>query len=104
MQVPNVVTEKKNIIVEIVVLCAFLGAMYYAYSLMSEQSPVTTVSANQQLFGPNLTLLLKAVNDDHIVLNNLSFMDGEVVRQLQDFSEVILPNPKHGRPNPFIPN
>lgn len=104
MQVPNALTEKKNIIIEVAVLCVFLGAMFYGYTLISEKSIVTTVSANQQLFGPNLTLLLKAVNEDHIVLNNISFMDGEIARQLKDFSEVISPNPKHGRANPFIPN
>lgn len=103
MQVSNILTEKKSIIIEVVVLCVFLGVMYYGYTIISEKPTTTITSANKQLFGPNLTLLMKAVNEEHLVLNDLSFMDGEVVRQLKDFSEVILPNPTHGRDDPFSP-
>lgn len=103
MQVPTIFAEKRNLIIEVVVICLFLGAMYYGYTLFSEQSPTTTTSANQQLFGPNLTILLKAVNEDHLVLKDVSFMNTELVRQLQDFSEVISPNPTRGRDDPFVP-
>lgn len=104
MQVTNILTEKKNIILEVVVLCIFLGALFYGYTLISEKTPITTTSTTQPLFGPNMTLLFKAINEDNIVLNNRSFMTGQVARQLQDFSEVILPSVKRGRDNPFFPN
>ena len=94
--------EKKNLIVEVIILCLFLGGMYYAYTLVSEQSPTTTAASSEQLFGPNLTLLIKAVNQDHVVLKDISFLNSELVRQLQDFSEEI----KHtsvGRDDPFVP-
>lgn len=104
MQVPNILTEKKSILIEVIILCVFLGALFYGYTLISEKSPITTVSTTQPLFGPNMTLLLKALNEDHIVLNNRSFMTGQIARQLEDFSEVILPSIKRGRDNPFSPN
>ncbi len=103
MEAPNILKEKRNIIIEVIILCIFLGAMYYGYTLISEQSPTTNVSVNKQLFGPNITLLMKAVEEDKLVLNNISFMDSELVRQLKDFSEIITPNPTHGRDNPFAP-
>lgn len=101
MQAPNILTEKKSIIIEVVVLCIFLGAMYYGYTIISEKPTTTITATNKQLFGPNLTLLMKAVNEEHLILNDVSFMNGELVRQLKDFSEVISPNPTHGRNDPF---
>ncbi len=103
MQVPTIFAEKRNMIIEIVVLCLFLGAMYYGYTIFSEKSPTTTASTNEQLFGPNLTILLKAVNQDNLVLKDVSFMNSELVRQLQDFSEIITQNATRGREDPFIP-
>ncbi|MEI6810578.1 MAG: hypothetical protein WCK60_00835 [Candidatus Nomurabacteria bacterium] len=103
MKVQNILTEKKSILIEVLVLCIFLGAMYYVYTIMSEKPPTTTASTKKLLLGPNLTLLMKAVNEEHLILNDTSFMNGEVVRQLQDFSEIILPNPTHGRDDPFFP-
>lgn len=90
-------------IIEGVILVLFLGALYYGYTLFGEQSPTTTMTNNQQLFGPNLTLLLKAVNEEHLVLKDVSFMNTELVRQLQDFSEIIAPNETRGRDDPFVP-
>lgn len=104
MQVPTIFTEKRNLIIEIVVICLFLGGMYYGYTFFREQSPTTTNTTNNNLFGPNLTLLLKAVNEEHLVLKDVSFMNTELVRQLQDFSEVISPNPTRGRDDPFVPH
>ena len=103
MQLPNALTEKKNIIIEVVILCVVLGAMYFGYTLIGEKSPTTAATTNTQLFGPNLTLLLKAVNQDNLSLKDVSFMNSELVSQLQDFSEVILPNETRGRDNPFVP-
>lgn len=103
MQVQTIFKEKKNLIVEVLALFALIGALYYGYTIFSEQSPTTTSTSNQELFGPNLTLLLKAVNEDHLVLKDVSFMNSELVRQLQDFSETIGPNPTRGRDDPFIP-
>lgn len=100
---PPALTEKRNIIIEVIILCVFLGAMYYGFTLISEKSTTTKISANQKLFGPNLTLLIKAVNEDRIMLNDISFMKGELTRQLIDFSEKIEPVSKYGRDNPFAP-
>lgn len=103
MQTSTPLSDKKNIIIEVVVLCMFLGAMYYGYTVISEQSPVTTTSSDQALFGPNLTLLIKAVEEDHIVLSNPPSMSSELPGQLKDFSEEIPKVSKYGRDNPFIP-
>ncbi|MCX6756741.1 MAG: hypothetical protein NTW35_01115 [Candidatus Nomurabacteria bacterium] len=103
MQVTNFLSEKKSIIIEITILCVFLGALYYGYTLISEQTPVTTENTSQQLYGPNFTMLFKVINEDRVVLGPLSFMDSSIARQLEDFSEVISPNPVRGRENPFAP-
>lgn len=102
MQIPSNLKEKKNVIVEVIIICVFLGGMYYAYSVVSEQSPTITAASSEQLFGPNLTILIKAVNQEHLVLKDTSFMNSELVRQLHDYSESI----KHasvGRDDPFVP-
>lgn len=103
MQAPSMFSEKRNMIIELVVLVAFLGALYYGYTVLSTQSPTVTSSGNQALLGPNLTLLTKAVNEDHLSFSDFSFMNTELVRQLQDFSEVIGPNASRGRDDPFVP-
>lgn len=103
MQLPNVFIGKKGLIIEMVILCVFLGVMYYGYVTFAEQSPTTVTNTNEQLFGPNLTLLMKAVNQDHLSLRDVSFMNSELVRQLHDFSETISPNATRGRDDPFVP-
>lgn len=103
MQPSSLFANKKSMIIEIVVVCIVLAGMYYGYTLFSTESPTTTVSANTNLLGPNLTLLIKAVNEDHLVLQNTSFLDTELVRRLEDFSENIGSTTSRGRSDPFVP-
>ena len=89
---------------EVIVLIAFLGGMYYVYTIVSTESAVTVPSqANQQLLGQNFVLFLKAVNQERLSLQDPSFMNSELVKQLQDFSETILPESTRGRIDPFVP-
>jgi hypothetical protein len=104
MSLQQTFTKKKTVFIEIAILVIFLGGSYYLYTLFSEPTSVSTkVETSQKLFGQNLTLFLKAVNQDKISLNNTGFMDGEIVKQLQDFSESIPSTDNRGRLNPFSP-
>lgn len=103
MQVPPILSEKKSILIETAILCVFLGGMYYAYTLFSEQDPVTTPAINQQLLGQNFTLFLKATSEEQFALNKTAFLNTELVRRLKDFSETISPNDTRGRLEPFLP-
>lgn len=106
MQVKAILSQKNSIAIEVGVLIIFLVGMYYLYTLFSQSDPVTTTSTssiNQRLIGENLGLFLKAVNQDRFSLKDTSFLDSSLVRQLQDFSEVISPNATRGRIDPFTP-
>ncbi len=96
--------QKKTLIIEVAVLIAFLGGMYYLYMSFSEDSTTTTpVAINEQLLGQNFVLFLKVVNQDRISFRDISFMDSALVSQLRDFSEVIDPTESRGRLDPFVP-
>lgn len=99
--ISNLFVEKKKIIIEVIILVAVLAGGYYFYSNFSEKSATTTVSMNEQLLGQNFVVLLKAINQDNISFAQKSFLDSALVRQLQDFSETILPNDSRGRSDPF---
>lgn len=101
MQVPNIFIHKKTVIIEVLVLLAFMGGVYYFYTNFSEKSATTTVSHNEQLLGQNFIVLLKAINQDKISFVQKSFLNSSLVNQLQDFSEVILPTDSRGRAEPF---
>ena len=106
MKLPLIFTQKKTVIIEVVVLAIFLSGIYYLYTTIGEQSPTTTVPANQQIVMQyqNLTLFLKTVDQGKISFEGASFMNSSsLVKQLQDFSETILPTVKRGRDNPFAP-
>jgi hypothetical protein len=96
--------QKKTVIIEVAILIAFLGGMYYLYTAFSEGSTTTsTASVNEQLLGQNFVLFLKAVNQDRLSFKDINFMDSELVRQLRDFSETIGINETRGRVDPFVP-
>lgn len=104
MQLPKLFVEKKTIIIEMVVLVMFLCGMYYVYTLFSVDEEVTTqVKINEQLLGQNLTLFLKALNQDRISFDTSSFITNPLIGELQDFSETILPASTRGRSDPFMP-
>lgn len=96
--------QKKTLLVEIVILVAFLSGMYYLYTVFTQDQPtVSTASVNEQLLGQNFVLFLKAVNQDRISFRDMNFMDSDLVRQLRDYSETIGENPTRGRVDPFVP-
>ena len=103
MQLPSFLSEKKSITIEILALCLFLGGIYYAYVTFSEQAPVTTTSANQQLLGEHFMLFLKATTENSLSLSNTDFLSSPDVLILKDYSEIITPNSSRGRLDPFIP-
>lgn len=97
-------TQKKTIIVEAVILIAFLFGMYYLYTMFSEDSAtVTQTKINEQLLGQNFTLFLKLLNQDRISFRDAAFLNSELVKQLKDFSEIIDINETRGRVDPFTP-
>lgn len=96
--------QKKTILIEAIILVAFLFGAYYLYTSFSQEETVTTtVSVNEQLLGQNFVLFLKAVNQDRISFRDINFMDSELVRQLRDFSETISITDSRGRVDPFVP-
>ncbi len=104
MQVPTFFTQKKTVVIEIVVLILFLVGMYYLYiSFSEEQATVTTSQANQALLGQNFTLFLKAVNQDKLSFKDVSFLSSDFASQLQDFSQNFPPTVVRGRVDPFVP-
>jgi hypothetical protein len=103
MQLPTIFSEKKSIIIEVIILCVFLGGMYYVYTSFTEQDPTTTSAINEQLLGQNFTIFLKAVTKEQFALDKTAFLNSELVNQLQDFSETISPNTSRGRLDPFRP-
>jgi len=105
MNIPSFLSEKKSIAVELVVLCLFLGGIYYAYITFSEQSPVTatTASDSQQLLGEHFVTFLKATSENTLSLTNTEFLRSSDILGLKDYSEIISPNSSRGRLDPFIP-
>jgi ABC-type maltose transport system permease subunit len=105
MQLPPIFAQKKNILIEVAVLIVFLGILYYVYTAFSQdQTTTTTTTINQQLLGQNFVLLLKAVNQDKLSLQDIPvIMNSKLVPQLQDFSEVIPRTTVRGRLDPFVP-
>ena len=103
MQLPPLFTQKKTIIIEIVILVVFLVGIYYVYKIFSNEDATTTTTVNQQLLGQNLILFVKATEKENLSLDNMSFMNSSLVKQLQDFSEIIPPTTVRGREDPFVP-
>ncbi len=106
MNLPLIFTQKKTVIMEVIVLAVVLFGLYYFYTTMGEQSPTTVTPVNQQIIGQysNLTLFLKVVDQGKISLDGVEFMNSSpLVKELQDFSEVIPQTVKRGRDNPFTP-
>ncbi|MFA5132462.1 MAG: hypothetical protein WC444_04050 [Candidatus Paceibacterota bacterium] len=103
MQVPPFFSAKKSIIIETLILCAFLGGMYYLYTSFSEQSPVTTSVMNEKLLGANFTMFSKAIAEEPFAFDKIDFLKSDLVMKLKDFSETISPNETRGRLDPFIP-
>jgi hypothetical protein len=106
MEVPNIVAQKKTIIIEILILAVFLGGGYYAYTALFTGEVTTTevVSSNAGL-GPNFTTYMNAVAKDKISFKekDVSFLNSSLVRMLVDYSETISPNATRGRLDPFVP-
>lgn len=104
MQIPTFSTKKKTVFIEVVVLILFFGGLYYLYTQFSEPTAtVSSASAGEPLLGANSILFLKAINQDKINFRDVSFMDSELVKALQDFSEIIPKSTSHGREDPFTP-
>lgn len=104
MQLSSLVPKKKTVFVEIMILAVFLGGMYYVYTQFSSPAITTVQSATVQPFmGANSTLLLNAIHQDKIDFKSVSFMDSDLVQELQDFSETISTSTYRGRLDPFTP-
>lgn len=91
---------------EIVVLVAFLGGLFYLYTIFSEEEATVTASqVNPGLLGKNFTLFMKAVNEDKIsfTAGSADFMKSELVQNLQDFTKEIPETTERGRADPFVP-
>jgi hypothetical protein len=96
--------QKKTLLIEGVILIAFLGGMYYLYTSFSDSSAtVTDVSGSQQLLGQNFVMFLKAVNEDKLSFSGTSFLTSKLVQELRDYSETIGINDSRGRVDPFVP-
>jgi hypothetical protein len=96
--------QKKTLIIEMLVLIAFLGGSYYAYTVFGADTTITTQPAiNQSLLGQNFVLFLKAVQEDKLSFKDINFADSKLVEQLQDYSEIIDANKTRGRVDPFVP-
>lgn len=96
--------KKKTLIIESAVLIIFLAGMYYVYTMFTvEDATTTTATANEELLGQNFVLFLKAVNNDKLSFRDLSFLDSDLVKQLQDHSQTIDVNDTRGRVDPFVP-
>lgn len=96
--------QKKTVLIEAAILIAFLGGMFYLYTIMSEGEATTANSqANEQLLGKNFVLFIKAVNQDKLSFREADFMNSDLVQRLRDFTETILPSETRGRVDPFLP-
>lgn len=96
--------QKKTVLIEAAILIAFLGGMFYLYTIMTEgEATVTTSQQNEQLLGKNFTLFIKAVNQDKLSFREADFMNSDLVQRLRDFTETILPSETRGRVDPFVP-
>jgi hypothetical protein len=106
MEILNAVTQKKTIIIEILILAAFLAGGYYAfnYFLSDDVTTTETISSDAGL-GPNFTTYMGIVAKDKISFKekDLSFLNSTLVRMLVDYSETISPNATRGRLDPFVP-
>ena len=104
MQVPNSLTDKKTILIEILILAAVLGAGYYGYvTLFNSENVTKQVTVNEELLGGNFIEFIKVTKKDKISFSDRGFLDSVYVTQLQDFSEIISPNATRGRLDPFLP-
>ena len=96
--------QKKTVIIEVVVLIAFLFGMFYLYTMFSEGTTTTTGSqVSEQLLGQNFIVFIKAVNQDNISFREADFLNSDLVQRLRDFSQTILPTETRGRADPFAP-
>lgn len=104
MEIPTNFTKKKTVITEVVVLILVFGCAYYLYTQFSAPGVTTSgTSAGEPLLGASSILFLKAINQDKISFRDISFMDSELVKALQDFTEIIPTSTSHGREDPFTP-
>jgi hypothetical protein len=105
MQAPSFFTQHKMLITEIAVAVALLVIGYYGVSLLTntETTSTTEGAINQQLLGQNFVIFLQAVNQDKVNISNTTFLDSQLVRNMQDFSEVIGETSARGRADPFLP-
>jgi len=100
----NKFIQKKNIIIEVVVLVMFLGLIYYAYNMVVKQeTEISRSTVNEQLLGQNFIMFLKVVNQEGLSFKDISILQGELVNNLEDFREEINESSSRGRDNPFAP-
>lgn len=93
--------QKKKIIIEIAILIAFLGGMYYLYQLLSVGSAdISKVQASEQILGANFLLFLK--NQENLSFSTSS-MNAKLIQQLVNHTQVIDPTLSRGRTDPFAP-
>ena len=103
MQLPSNFTDKKTILIEVLILAAVLGAGYYGYTSFMTEDATKTVTINESLLGDNFVQFIAATKKDKISFKDRGFLTSVYVGQLQDFSEIISPNAVRGRLDPFLP-
>jgi hypothetical protein len=104
MKVPENFTTKKNVIIESIILIAFLIGGYYLYGMLTATDAQTTeVAVNEQLLGQNLVLFLKSKSQDPLSFKDISFINSQLVKSLEDNTEIINPTQIRGRMDPFVP-
>lgn len=103
MDITKLINEKKTLIIEILIFIGVLVGGYYGYTSFFKEDSVTTVTIDQSLLGSNFIQFMQATKDSKISFKDRTFLSGNYVKQLQDFSEIISPNATRGRLDPFLP-
>jgi hypothetical protein len=98
------IKEKKTIIIEVLLLVAVVVGCYFGYTyFFKQQESDVSVEINPAILGKNFVTFLNASRSGAIDLKDQQFLRSTYVSKLKDYSEVILPAPKRGRMDPFVP-
>ena len=103
MEALTTTTKNKKIIIEVLILVAVLGGLYYLYTVFSQEEQTATAQANPALLGPNFINFINITTKDKILFKNKTFLKQPLVEMLVDYSEIISPNATRGRLDPFVP-
>ena len=104
MDISTFFQEKKTLIIEVLMFIGVVFGCYYGYNyLFTEDPSQVQTQLDTSLLGKNFVTFLSATQSGNISFKDQQFLRSDFVGKLQDYSEVILPTPKRGRLNPFVP-